>query len=1060
MRRLFEKNTFARGEALFERGKVIYCEVEQEGRRVFGEVAGTYSRDYEVTVAFSKTGLTSECSCPVANRCKHAAALLLAALEQQGSSDTLYQMWLNRVEQVLNPPKWAASDGPELEKLLAVRLLHQNSERSHQAVVVKTGYRRRLKNGGLSKVVDRSPREMLATYRDDMALNAFDRETLQLLETGTEPYSHGPRFFHSGLHQLALKRLCERKQLYWDQSLTPLSLAGVRKLNFHWQQEEANQTLELQLDGCRNWQVLPFRHPWYVDCENNQTGPIDTPLSSELLYQLFSLPGLSADSAKHFSANVLGQFSTQQIELPGERAEQELIAPLKPQLHLWRRDGSYVAAFSFGYDDVRISPIVLRKPELRLFETDRGTLWVQRDTFNEQEAFVQLEQFGLAVCPGAEDLVALLLQAEVENPRAFWQQWLGQWRDVLEQQGWDITLADDLHLEPVKIAGFALNIEQHDRWFDLGLSIELEGEAVSLVPLLLKWLASNSDWREPRQDLLLERTDGAPLQIGYQALRPIIAVLAELADTTPRETVKLNQHQITLLPEDGPNSRWHGGEELQQLAECLHDFDGIEAVTPPAGLQATLRDYQQQGLNWLSFLHQYGFGGVLADDMGLGKTIQTLAHLQRLKEHGKLSKPSLLICPTSLVGNWRRECAKFTPELNVLVLHGSRRQDDFNRIEQADLVITTYPLIHRDIDTMVMHDFSLIVLDEAQSIKNPSAKATLAIKDLKGEQCIGLTGTPMENHLGELWSLFDFALPGFLGSQGHFNRHYRKPIEQCGDEVMQQWLLRKIGPFLLRRTKDQVATELPPKTEIIKRVMLPPAQRTLYESVRATMEAKVRKLIEQKGLAKSRMEFLDALLKLRQICCDPKLTKLDEAENVEEAAKLDYLMEQLPKMLAEGRRVLLFSQFTQMLSRIEQRLLDEGIDYSILTGQTRNREAAVDAFQSGDVPLFLISLKAGGVGLNLTAADTVIHFDPWWNPAAEQQATDRAYRIGQDKPVFVYKLICEHTVEERVLELQQSKQALADSVYGKEVELATLDDGEQLLALFRDDPHQETRQSV
>ncbi|WP_298444262.1 DEAD/DEAH box helicase [uncultured Ferrimonas sp.] len=1050
--RLFEANTFARGEAYFERGKVLYCEVEPQGRRVFGEVSGNYSRDYEVSVAFSKTGFTSECSCPVGSRCKHAVALLLAALEQDGGTDTLYQRWLGRVDKILNPPKWAAGEQPQLDKHLAVKLQHQDSERSNQSIVIKTGYRRELKKGGLSKVVARSPRELLANFHNDIALNAFDRETLQLLETGTEPYSHGPRHLHSGLHQLALLRLAERKQLYWDNSAVALSQDKPRRLQWHWQQEGANKVLELQLEGCHSWQLLPFLQPWYLDVDNHQFGPLETPLATELLHQLASLPGLSEESAQHFSSTVLGQYSSTDIVLPGKRAEQELIAPLKPQLQLWRRQGQYVAAFSFGYDDVRLSPRLLPKPEHRLFNSDRGALWVQRDHHNEQEAFWQLEQFPLEVCSDADEHVPLLLQTTEANPRAFWQQWLGQWREVLEQQGWEITLAEDLDLEPVKLTGFALNIEQHDSWFDLGLSVELEGQSVSLVPLLLKWLASNRDWREPRQDLLLERDHGAPLQIGYQALKPILSVLAELADGKPRDTVQLKQHQLALLPEDGPNSQWHSDEGLKQLAQCLHDFDGIAAVAPPVGLQAELREYQQQGLNWLSFLHQFGFGGVLADDMGLGKTIQTLAHLLRLKEQGQLAKPSLVICPTSLVGNWRREAAKFTPDLNVLVIHGSRRAEDFSRIEQADLVITTYPLIHRDIDTMVLHDFSVIVLDEAQSIKNPSAKATVAIKDLHAQQCIGLSGTPMENHLGELWSLYDFVLPGFLGSLAHFNRHYRKPIEQFADEDVQQWLLRKISPFMLRRIKDQVATELPPKTEIIKRVTMPAGQRTLYESVRVTMEAKVRKLIEQKGLAKSRIEFLDALLKLRQICCDPKLTKLEQAEQVDEAAKLDYLMAQLPQMLADGRRVLLFSQFTQMLSRIEQRLLEAGIDYSILTGQTRDRDSAVAAFQSGKVPLFLVSLKAGGVGLNLTQADTVIHFDPWWNPAAEQQATDRAYRIGQDKPVFVYKLICEHTVEERVLELQQSKQALADSMYGQDVELGTLDDGEQLLSLFRDGP--------
>ncbi len=1050
LRRLFEANTYARGEAYFERGKVLYCEVEQQGRRVYGEVAGNYSRDYEVSVALTKTDFASECSCPVGNRCKHAVALLLAALEKQGGSDTLYQLWLTRARTALAPTKRTAAllenDG---HQHLAVRLQHQDAELARDSIVIKPGYRRELKKGGLSKIVSRSPRELLATLLDDSPEHRFDRETLQLLESGTEPYSHGARHLYSGLHLLALQRLLERQQLYWDDSLTPLTLAPERTLAWHWQQDEGGRVLELRLPDCHRWQLLPLTPAWYVDVDNHQIGPLITPLETELLYQLRCLPALSEASAQHLSTTILGQYRSDQIQLPSQRAEREVVAPLRPQLQLWRRKGQYLAAFSFGYDEVRLSPRVLQKPDYRLFESERGSLWVQRDPQAENHAFNLLEQFELEPSAGAAEAIPLLLTCTAPNPRAYWQAWLGQWREQLTQQGWEITLADDLQLEPIKVQTMQLNVEQYDRWFELGLSVELEGQTIALVPLLLRWLAHHRDWREPREDLLLERSDGAPLQISYRSLQPILSVLAEMADLKPREKVRLAQQQLAQLPNDSRHLRWQGSDELKQLAQSLHEFDGIQTVEAPQGLQATLRDYQHQGLNWLAFLHQYGFGGVLADDMGLGKTLQTLAHLLRLKERGELKRPSLLICPTSLVGNWCRETAKFAPQLSVLVLHGGRRQEEFEQIAHADLVITTYPLIHRDIDTMLGYSFGVLILDEAQSIKNPNAKATVAIKELLAQQRIALSGTPMENHLGELWSLYDFLLPGFLGSQGYFNRHYRKPIEQFGDEAAQQLLQRKISPFMLRRTKDQVATELPPKTEIIKRISLPHSQRNLYESVRVAMEAKVRKLIEQQGLAKSRIEFLDALLKLRQICCDPKLTSLQEAQQVEESAKLDYLMQQLPTMLAEGRRVLLFSQFAQMLNRIEQRLHKAAIPYSLLTGQTRDRQAAVDAFQSGQVPLFLISLKAGGVGLNLTQADTVIHFDPWWNPAAEQQATDRAYRIGQDKPVFVYKLICEHTVEERVLELQQTKQALADNMYGDQVELGTLNDSEQLLALLQ-----------
>ncbi len=1027
----------------------MYCDVSQEGRSIHGEVAGNYGRDYEVSIAATPQGIVSDCTCPVGDQCKHAVAILLAALEQAGTTDTMYQRWLERSSRDLRHDRQAAtrSDG---DKVLAVMLQHQHSELAKDAIVVKTGYRRALKSGGFGKVVARSAKELLSAYRDDLVLSDDDRETVLLLEAGFELSQNGPRYAYSGLHRNALQRLAEKQQLYWDESTTALTLSGARHLSWHWQPEGDKKALELRLDGCQRWRLLPFTTPWYVDLDNHQLGPINTSLSPRLLHQLSSLPALTEASAQHFATEILNNVDSDEVVLPSKRADLEINAPLAVQLHLWRSSDDIIAALSFGYGAMVLSPRVLAKPTLQLYQHAPDSVWVRRDFAAEQTAFALLADQMLEVLPESDNQVSLLLRSPLPNQRLFWQHFLTQHRQQLSQQGWQISTADDLHLEPVAIESMQLELQQQGNWFDLDILAQLsvDGMPISLAPLLLRWLAGNPDWREPRAQVLLERNDGPPLLVDYHSLQPILAVLAELGDRKPRAKVRLARHQLARLPAADEQLPWLGDDSLKQLAAELRDFSGIEAVAPPQGLRAELRGYQQQGLNWLSFLHRFGFGGVLADDMGLGKTLQTLAHLQRLKEQGQLSQPALLICPTSLVGNWRSEAKRFLPDLKVLVIHGARRQEDFEQIEQADLVITTYPLIHRDIDTMVMHDFSVLVLDEAQAIKNPAGKATRAIKDLVAEQRLALTGTPMENHLGELWSLYDFILPGFLGTQGQFSRLYRRPIEQFGDQQMQQWLQQKIRPFMLRRTKDQVVTELPPKTEIIQRISLPTMQRTLYETVRASMESKVRQLLAEKGVAASRIEFLDALLKLRQICCDPKLTGLEAAQQLDESAKLEYLLEKLPQMIADGRRVLLFSQFTSMLARIEARVQQLGIGYSLLTGQTKDRDGAVAAFQSGQVPLFLVSLKAGGVGLNLTQADTVIHFDPWWNPAAEQQATDRAYRIGQDKPVFVYKLICEHTVEERVLALQQSKQALADSVYGQQVELGTLDDAEQLLALL------------
>ena len=443
----------------------------------------------------------------------------------------------------------------------------------------------------------------------------------------------------------------------------------------------------------------------------------------------------------------------------------------------------------------------------------------------------------------------------------------------------------------------------------------------------------------------------------------------------------------------------------------------------------------------MQFLREYDLAGILADDMGLGKTVQTLAHILTEKQSGRLTAPALVIAPTSLMDNWQQEAMRFAPELRVLVLQGKQRLEQFEQIGQFDLVLTTYALLPRDEEHWRRHAFHLLILDEAHYIKNPRSKVAQSAALLNARHRLCLTGTPVENHLGELWAQFHFLLPGLLGDEKAFNRDFRQPIEKHGDAARRALLGRRIKPFLLRRTKDKVAKELPPKTEMLRSVTLSAAQRDLYENVRLVMDKKVREEVAKKGVARSHIVILEALLKLRQACCDPRLLKTgapeaEEAAEVAEvpSAKLLELLEMVDELRQEDRRILVFSQFTSMLALIAAELRQRDIGYTMLTGATLDRAEAVRRFQDGEVPVFLISLKAGGVGLNLTAADTVIHYDPWWNPAAESQATDRAWRIGQDKPVFVYKLIAKGTVEESIQLLQQKKADLAQAMLSPEGE--------------------------
>jgi SNF2 family DNA or RNA helicase len=576
-------------------------------------------------------------------------------------------------------------------------------------------------------------------------------------------------------------------------------------------------------------------------------------------------------------------------------------------------------------------------------------------------------------------------------------------------------------------------------WFEAEVGVQVDGEKINLLPVLLAHIqklpgrfeaAHLADLKDDAV-VLMDLPDGRKLPFPVGRLKAMMGVLLELLDPEAlgkNGRLRLSKLRAAELAGSDASWRWLGGKELEALSRKLRDFKSIQAVPVPIGLKATLRGYQQEGLHWLQFLREYNLGGILADDMGLGKTIQALAHLLHEKESGRADRPSLVIAPTSLMTNWRQEAEKFAPALKVLVLHGLERKQHFEKIKDYDLIITSYPLLPKDAAILLKEQFHLVILDEAQYIKNPKTKYAQIVCQLQARHHVCLTGTPMENHLGELWSQFNFLLPGFLGNEARFRKVFRNPIERNGDAERRQVLARRVSPFMLRRRKEEVATELPAKTEIVQNVELTGAQRDLYETIRLAMHARVRAEVDKKGMSRAHIIILDALLKLRQVCCDPRLVKLTAARSVAQSAKLELLMDLLPEMLAEGRKVLLFSQFTSMLALIQLELAKKEIAHVILTGDTKDRATPVARFQRGEVPLFLISLKAGGTGLNLTAADTVIHYDPWWNPAVENQATDRAHRIGQTKSVFVYKLMTVGTVEEKILALQKKKRDLVEGL--------------------------------
>lgn len=700
------------------------------------------------------------------------------------------------------------------------------------------------------------------------------------------------------------------------------------------------------------------------------------------------------------------------------------------------------AGLSFDYAGRRVHGKRITSGDYIRQTRDGQPVHIARQASREQQLRQQLEKFGLR--PSMRQSLALPADSgemyELPSDNA-WLQFVQHALPGLRAQGWHIELTPGFQFDLTPLQGWYADIEQapSQDWFDLELGIVVDGQRISLLPVLLRLIRNRPELLTPANlakrgdhellSIQLEQKrsgDGYPLQVAlpFSRLKPVLATLGELylREPDPGTSLRLSApdaarlNQLEALP-----LQWQGGQQLRDFAQRLqHSHELPQAA--PLGLQAKLRPYQLDGLRWMQTLRELKVGGVLGDDMGLGKTLQSLAHLLCEKHAGRLDRPALAVMPTSLIPNWLDEATRFAPELRVLALHGAKRSADFAQLDQYDLLLTSYALLPRDLPHWRKQPLHVLLLDEAQYIKNPASKAALAACQLDARQRLCLTGTPLENHLGELWSLFHFLMPGWLGDAKQFNHDYRVPIEKNADLVRLEHLKARVKPFLLRRRKDQVAKELPAKTEIVHWVDLGQAQRDLYEAVRLAMDHKVREEISRKGWSSSQIVILEALLKLRQVCCD---TRLLQHEATAHSAKLDSLLQMLEELLAEGRRVLLFSQFTSMLALIEAELQRRTISYALLTGTTQDRRTPVQRFQTGEVPLFLISLKAGGTGLNLTAADTVIHYDPWWNPAAENQATDRAYRIGQDKPVFVYRLIARGTVEEKIQQLQQRKAALS-----------------------------------
>ncbi len=691
-----------------------------------------------------------------------------------------------------------------------------------------------------------------------------------------------------------------------------------------------------------------------------------------------------------------------EVEMPAEWQWDTVSPEPQSRLTLWPSGSSQLRGdVMFEYD---ACPVPARRKGDRILDRERQRV-VQRDDTAEQAAFAQLHELGIQPAVGkSRDRFDVKVSQKVFSEAI----------ESLLDLGW-LVEADGSRIRSAGNVSFSIatNID----WFELSGDIDFDGATVALPQLLA---AVRND------EKMIRLGDGTQGMLPREWLDRF-APLAKLSHGQDGEAVRYLPSQAVLLDTLlAAESQVDVDFNFSRLRDRLEAFDHIAPIQESSDFRGELRAYQREGLGWLKFLEDFHFGGCLADDMGLGKTVQVLASLQARSQNIAKGdhRPSLIVVPRSVVYNWQEEAARFTPQLRVTIYSGSQRQRLLETLDHQDLIVTTYGVLRRDILRLKNIEFDYVILDEAQAIKNPGSQAAKASRLVRARHRLALTGTPVENHLGELWSLFEFLNPGMLGRLPAFKGLAGN--RTLGDATLAS-VARALKPFILRRTKEAVLDDLPEKTEQTLYCELGTSQRRLYKELRNHYRAALDRRIEEQGLKRSKIQVLEALLRLRQAACHPAL--IDPTRSDQASAKLEVLIEQLDEVVSGGHKALVFSQFTSLLALVKRQLTEHSITYEYLDGKTRDRKARVDRFQTDPAcPVFLISLKAGGLGLNLTAADYVFILDPWWNPAVEAQAVDRAHRIGQNRPVFAYRLIASDTVEEKILELQQTKRELADAI--------------------------------
>lgn len=1017
--------SWRRGYESYQKDIVLGYEKKIAG--VDAKVKGNFKDAYETSLTFTKTGVKADCSCPLKEEwCKHAIAVGLKVI-----NDKVYDEYLERVHKVT--PEYPDEQVPLVENPTGRYVFHFNPKRRQNFFSILVMDR---ETGKVIRDLEAILRALIEVQRNDPSFVLNDEEKVEV-----------------SIFQLLLQRSRLDKKAGWydvpiakfDGFFQLLSKAeevidGKTKDKFRFDTQEWELSLAVNFSMVGNvllsltWErpdgtdSYPFEEIRYFSRQlkwgryKNIIFPTNTPVSAlpQNLIKASFTDVKDADGAK-FLYEELPKLKKAMRVTVSETIE-KLFLEQKPPINIVKLgldyDGSLKAELEFEYDGTRVpySKHTEKTPYVTIKKPKEDLLyWVKRNTEHEERAYQML--LACKFAPMQTNNLAL----EKENAIDFYNYYIQQ-----AGEGWIFEEKDDMSF-------FKITKDPFELCADIDFSIN------STDSFEVDLYGKVGDEIIPFDDIYSLTVDNSKYvrikNLGFAEV-PIIDVYSLMRAFNTFDVYKNDENKYIvktyragLLSEmENLGMTTKMSRKFSKFWKQISTFSTMDVPTLPKGVHAELRDYQTRGFGWLWFLYQYGLNGILADDMGLGKTLQALALLQKAKEKDKKA-PSLVICPTSVVFNWENEIEKFTPGLTCLKLSGTERKELFKEIPKYDVVITSYALIRRDIAKLKKHEFRYVILDESQNIKNAESITAQSVKQLNCKHKLALSGTPIENRLEELWSIFDFLMPGFLFDKNEFNYRYVTPITEREDKTVEKRLKSQIYPFILRRMKRDVAKDLPDKIENIAYCEMSDEQKDFYLEVLDSTKEELFKSIEEKGIEKSRMSIFSALLRLRQICCHPRLYDKENIKKIKESGKFEQLKSMLDEIISEKHRVLLFSQFVDMLDIVKEWLEKEGIKYEYLTGKTKNRQEAVERFNSDPtIPIFLISLKAGGTGLNLTGADYVIHYDPWWNPAVEDQATDRAYRIGQTKKVFVYRLITKGTVEEKIQKLKSRKRNLVDSV--------------------------------